>query len=117
MPVIGANEIVSILQLGFSGVAFLFLYMSFSLLSKEQQRKEEPRDKILKSIRSFSFFTVAFAVLVLASTALDYVLKETTLPERCENAVLRAAELSNNDGHDLSSMRDLLKNTISQCEK
>lgn len=113
---ISADNIVSILQLGFSGVAFLFVFMSFRLLSKEQKRKDGPRDEILKAIRFFALLTIIFAVLVLAAPVVDDAYKEKTLPEKCENAVQRAALLSSNDEQDLNSMRDLLKNTIRQCE-
>jgi hypothetical protein len=114
---IGVDEVVSILKLGFSGVAFIFLYMSFSLVSKEQQREGEPRDKILSSIRSFSFLSFTFAVLVLIATGTDYLLKQKTLPEQCNSAMQRAELLAENvNNHDVNSMRELLKNTIAQCE-
>lgn len=115
---VGVDEIVSLLQLGFSGVAFLFLYMSFNLLSNEQKREGEPREKILKSIQSFSVLSFLFAILVLGATGLDYLLKEKTLPERCEGAIERASLLSDElDNHDLNSMHDLLRNTIAQCQE
>lgn len=112
-----AENIVAILQLGFSGVAFLFLYMSYSLLNKEQGRDHPPRDKILQSIRSFSTLSVIIAVLVIVASVVDFYLKEKTLPEKCSNAVERAALLLQNpDGHNEMTLRSLLENTLTDCQ-
>lgn len=112
---LGVDEIISILQVGFSGVAFLFLVMSFKLLRNEQDRKDHPRDSVLQSIRSFSKLTLLFALLVLISSIIDNALNPKQLPANCEAALNRAEQLITSDNHNAETIRTLFNSTITQC--
>tara|TARA_R110001599_G_C12266998_1_gene660928 strand:- start:241 stop:603 length:363 start_codon:yes stop_codon:yes gene_type:complete len=119
MSVLGfsAADIVTILQLGISGVAFIFLAMSYILLRKEQERENEPRDKMLVSIRQFSLLSFAFAVLVASIGVYDRLaLGNQVIPTSCKDALDRAEVLSIDKSlHSLDSIYELLANTISAC--
>lgn len=60
-------EFVEILNTGLGGFCFLVALLSYLLLVREQ-KKEQPSLAILKSIKSFTFYTLCFGVLVLAGT-------------------------------------------------
>lgn len=113
-----AADIVSILQLGISGVAFVFLAMSFILLRKEQDREQKPREAILESIKSFSRMCLIFAILVAALSIFEKTYDSSvTLPKKCLEAISRAEVLSSNkEGHTLETISSLLQTTISQCK-
>lgn len=120
MSILGftADDIISILQLGISGVAFIFLAMSYSLLRKEQEREKEPRREILDSIRQFSILSFAFAILVAGISIYDshQQLSETN-NSSCTAAIERSKLLSaDKNAHTLDTVYELLNNTISQCE-
>ncbi len=120
MSVLGfsAEQILAFLQLGISGVAFVFLAMSFVLLRNEQVRKEEPRENILASIRQFSRLSLVFALLVAAMIALDlYVQNDVVLSVKCKASLERASLLAmNKNPHSVESLHQLLNNTLAQCE-
>ena len=120
MSILGfsAADIVSILQLGISGVAFTFLAMSFVLLRKEQDREAEPRREILESIKSFSRLSLIFAVLVgVISIIQGVVTPSDSLSNQCSEAIDRAEVLaSNRDAQTLDTLHSLLQTTISHCK-
>jgi len=65
--------IVDILKLGLAGAAFLFLYLAFSLLRSEQ-KKDQPRQLILKSIHIFMLLCFAFTLMVgLSDLSMHYL--------------------------------------------
>lgn len=114
-----ASDLVSILQVGISGVAFLFLAMSYNLLRKEQEREKEPRDKILSSIKQFSMFSFAFAILVAGVGVYDaQSLPNNTISASCK-ASLERAELISTDRsiHTIDTIHELLENTIADCKQ
>ncbi len=113
-----AEQILAFLQLGISGVAFVFLAMSFTLLRNEQARKDKPRENILSSIRQFSRLSLVFALLVSAMMALDlYVQNDVILSMKCKASLERASLLARNKApHSIESLHQLLNNTLAQCE-
>ncbi len=56
-------DVVKILSYGLSGLAFLLLFLTYSLIRQEQSRSK-PRKEILGTIRSFMFL-VFFCVVVV----------------------------------------------------
>ncbi len=125
MSILGftAEQVLAFLQLGISGVAFVFLAMSFSLLRHEQARKEEARDNILASIRQFSILSLVFAILVAVMMMLDIFIQvgadqvSVGLPEECKAELDRANLLAmNKQVHTVDSLHELLKNTIEKCQ-
>ncbi len=113
-----ASDIVTILQLGLSGVAFLFLAMSFILLRKEQDKDGEPRDSILKSIKQFSILSFAFAVLIAAISIFDKsTAADTGMSTECKAAIERAGILSaSKEDHTAETLYELLRNTLMECD-
>jgi hypothetical protein len=63
----------SILQFGFSGVAFFLLYFAFQLLRAEQN-KTQPRRDILNAITTYMIFAVIVGVLGIISGNFDSIL-------------------------------------------
>jgi hypothetical protein len=59
------DHVVGILQVGFSGFAFLMAYLSFGLLRAESKRDGTPRRAILRTIHRYLIYTVVLASLVL----------------------------------------------------
>ncbi|NRF28648.1 hypothetical protein [Vibrio coralliilyticus] len=112
-----AQDVISILQLGFSGVAFLFLAMSFTLMRKEQDKDGGADEKMLESIKFFSKVSLCFAVLVVGTLVFD---KSFPAPAKinpsCTAAMERAEVLSQQlDTQTVESLRALIRNTISDC--
>ncbi|ARD44450.1 hypothetical protein [Colwellia sp. PAMC 21821] len=120
MSVLGfsASDLINILQLGISGVAFVFLAMSYTLLRKEQEREQEPRDKMLSSIRQFSILSFAFAILVAGIGVYDNKTQASdSITVSCQNALDRAEVLSaTKSDYNLDTLHELLTNTISSCK-
>lgn len=54
---------VQILQTGLAGFAFLLAYLSYQLISREQ-KKEQPRDTILRSARNYFLMCIVLALVV-----------------------------------------------------
>ena len=119
MSVLGFSpeQVVTILQLGISGVAFIFLLMSFVLLKNEQRRKDGPSDKMLKSIRQFSLLSLFFAVIVGGVTLLDKLIpgKSQQITEQCMEAIERAKLLSESAGQTAESLSGLIVSTDNAC--
>jgi len=65
------TQIVNILQIGFSGFAFLLAGMSYKLLSGESARSSSARPEILGSIAQYTKYTMLLAVLVLTGQLID----------------------------------------------
>ena len=63
-----ADEVIRILQLGFSGFAFLMAALSYRLLLAESGRSEKPRAEMLTAIRRYTNYTLLLEVLVLLSS-------------------------------------------------
>jgi hypothetical protein len=57
------DNIVSILQVGLSGLAFLLAWFSYHLISREQA-KADPRPEVLRSARLYFYQCIALAVIV-----------------------------------------------------
>ena len=114
---VSTTDIISILQLGMSGVAFLFLFMSFSLLKKEQNRSEGVRENFLRSTKHFSYISIVFAVLVMIAGFVDLFFSQSTINDACLSAIERAELLSESEQQDIDSLRDLLRNTLAPCRQ
>ena len=61
------KDVATILQVGFSGFAFLMAALSFRLLRAEASREGLPRSAILKAITRYTGYTFVLAMLVSAS--------------------------------------------------
>lgn len=61
------DQVVKILQVGFSGFAFLMAGLSFRLLHAESVRGGAPRKPILGAIERYTKYTVILAILVSIS--------------------------------------------------
>jgi hypothetical protein len=64
--------IASILQIGFSGFAFLMAGLTFRIIQKEQE-KEKPNQSIIRFVSNFMGYTVVLAVLVLGFLAFQEI--------------------------------------------
>ncbi|MEC8812946.1 MAG: hypothetical protein VXY23_16670 [Pseudomonadota bacterium] len=110
------EQLIAVLQLGFSGVAFVFLLMSFMLLKSEQSRETGPNDKMLRAIRQFSLMSLVFAVLVGGIALVDKSLGTgNTVSAQCEQAISRAKLLSQSPEQTADTLRGLIATTINQC--
>ena len=120
MSILGfsAQDVISILQLGFSGVAFLFLAMSFILMRKEQDKDCGADEKMLDSIKFFSKVSLCFAALVVGTLVFDkLLLKPAQLSPNCKAAMARAEVLSQQlDTQTIESLQSLIRNTVSDCK-
>lgn len=61
------KDVVSILQVGFAGFAFLMAGLSFRLMQAEAHRDGQPRTELLKSISRYTTYTLLLALIVCAS--------------------------------------------------
>ena len=57
------SDVVNILQVGLSGLAFLLAFLGYWLIAREQQA-EKPRPAMLKSAKYFLFQCIGLAVIV-----------------------------------------------------
>ncbi len=78
-------NVVSILQLGVTGLGFLLALLAYWLLSKEQ-RQNEPRPSSLQSVRLFMWFSVSLCVIGLV----PQVLAAVSAPDEQATPALRA---------------------------
>jgi hypothetical protein len=58
-----AADVVSILQVGLSGLAFLLALLSYRIISREQA-KPEPRSNVLRSARLYFYQCIVLAIVV-----------------------------------------------------
>jgi len=118
MDIIGlsGDDIVTILGAGISGVAFLFVVLSFILLRKEQDRDAEPRENMLKSINRFTNSTLVFAVIVGAITLYEsQTSNNSDLTHACKAQIERSNVLLQSNGHTLETVKQLFSTTLSKC--
>ena len=59
------SDIADILQIGFSGFAFLMAGLSYKLLRAESQQSAKPRPSLLKAISRYINYTLLMAILVI----------------------------------------------------
>jgi hypothetical protein len=71
------SKVIQILQLGFSGFAFLMAGLSYRLLVIEQKRSDNPRKTILSAVRNYMGYTIALCILVLGGTFLEKYLNNS----------------------------------------
>lgn len=65
------SKVADILQIGFSGFAFLMTWLSYKLLKGEVERKGSGRKNILDAISKYIRYTLAMAVLVIAARGIE----------------------------------------------
>ncbi len=94
-----ATDVVGILQVGFSGFAFLIAGYSFHLLRAEARRDGTPRRSLLDAIRRYSNYTLIIAVLVAVSKAGDTALSAWN--DRLKDEAMRTSQ-------DAQTCRDAL---------
>jgi hypothetical protein len=63
-------NVVEILKVGLPGLVFLLSFLSYRLLSKEQN-KAKPDGLMLRSIKFYMYINIAFALSTLASPIID----------------------------------------------
>lgn len=78
--------VIHILQLGFSGFAFLMAGLSYKLL-KTEQAETEPRTAILRAVDRYKSFALIMALVVAGVSAAEMVLREV-LASRKYNRIL-----------------------------
>ena len=121
---IPVESVINILQLGFSGVAFIFLYMSFKLLREEQIREAFPRQHMLKAIKQFSLLSVVFATLIFTTNIYEYHINNVTptkttseVVNKCDKAILRAKlAISKPEEFDKNLLLKLIDATVTRCD-
>ena len=64
-------NIVQILSVGVIGLGFLLAIMAYNLLSKEQ-KKDIPREPLLKAISKFMAFSLAMALIGVGSELIRF---------------------------------------------
>jgi len=57
------DKVVPILQTGLAGLAFMLAFLSYRIISTEQD-KDEPRNQILKSARNYFILCILLAAVV-----------------------------------------------------
>lgn len=111
------NLIVEILKLGITGVAFVFLYMSFKLL-KGEQSKDSPRPTFLKAINRFNWMALVFILIVGGFSITEMILSsehETTMNEPCLDGIERLKEIIQvTDDPDV--IKQAVRNSLQPCE-
>lgn len=114
--ILGANHIVEILKLGLSGLVFLLTLLTFRLL-KIEQGKNNPRENILKSIKSFSRVTLIAALLVGVFGLLEIIYRPTSSHncDTCIESLETVIELAGSPNQDVESLRGLIRNQIQPC--
>ena len=78
-------NVVSILQMGVTGLGFLLALLAYWLLSKEQ-RQDKPRSSILQSVRVFMAFSFSLCLIGLV----PQVLAAVSAPDQQATPALRA---------------------------
>lgn len=94
------GDVVSILQIGVIGLGFLLAVLSYHLLTKEQ-KQDNPRPEILKSVYIFMFFSVVLCVVGIISQVLDIKEGDGDSPstsQRAESSEDKAME--DDDGNE-----------------
>lgn len=126
------TEIANILQIGFSGFAFLLAGMSYKLLKDETSRKGTGRSTILESISKYTKYTLLMAVLVIVARfsekGLDYYFeyqitaqkqaKAQTSKEakRCNGALERLINAETKVNTEYSSLLQAIQEGVSNCQ-
>jgi cytochrome bd-type quinol oxidase subunit 2 len=112
---VSVQDVISIIQTGIAGVAFLFLFMSFYLLLKEQKRPGSARDNILKEIRKFTILSLLFTVLVGIVSFIEKG-KSNRETEACRDAIERGNLLIGSKQQTVESMRELFGTIVEKCK-
>lgn len=61
--IVSGQNIVSILQVGLSGLAFLLAWLSYHLISREQARPD-PKPEVLRTARLYFYQCIILALIV-----------------------------------------------------
>ena len=120
MEVLGfsGNQVVMLVQAGTSGIAFLFVAMSFLLVRKEQDREGEARERVLASIKHFNVTAFSFAFLAALMIIVDmkYRTSNNEIPQECRDQLARTSELVENEMHTVDSLKQLISNALDKCK-
>ena len=112
-------DIVAILQLGLSGLAFLLMLLCFYLLYREQSGPGDVRPEMINSIDRFRRSCLVLAVIIGAFAIIDIAIKRYVAPvavsEDCTDAVQRVQLLAQGEQHDVGSLRALIRNGLTDC--
>ena len=125
------SDIASILQIGFSGFAFLLAGMSYKLLKDETSRKGSGRSTILNAIGKYSKYTLLMAIIVIISRVgekgLDHYftfvthradkerIATSTEAGNCRGALLRLINAESKINNDYKSLLLAIQQGSSNC--
>jgi hypothetical protein len=70
MDVLGNLNILEILKLGLPGLVFMLSLFSYRLLSQEQKKKD-PSNPILKSIKCYMYVNIFLAILTISAPFIE----------------------------------------------
>jgi len=120
-------DVVGVLQVGFSGFAFLLSGYSFRLLQLEGRRDGAPRRPLLTAIQRYANYTLAMALLVAASRFAESALtswnnrqaSETLRlsndADTCRDSLTMLAMFDKRIYGDYAALSELTRNTSSSC--
>lgn len=126
------SEIASILQIGFSGFAFLMAMLSYRLLHTEGSRKGRPRSEILNAVGKYTKYTLVMALLVIfsrggelmATMLYDYNITIATERQRltsieaqsCRDALSRLLYAETKVNDDYRSLLQAVQESAATCD-
>lgn len=70
MDILGNLNILEILKLGLPGLVFMLSLFSYRLLSQEQ-KKNDPSNQILKSIKCYMYVNILLAILTISAPLIE----------------------------------------------
>lgn len=125
------SEIASILQIGFSGFAFLLAGMSYRLLRAESAQKGSGRKTILGSIHRYTNYTLAVAIIALVASLSEkglsfyFEYQKMSLKQRqaatteealsCRGAIDRLISAETKVNHDYPSLLQAIQEASANC--
>ena len=86
------DVVLEILKLGLPGLVFLFSFLAFRLLAREQDR-ERPRTQVLAQIKTFMGLNLVFALLTFGSPLAEYFFTPASFDEFSTKARMGATDL------------------------
>jgi hypothetical protein len=121
------QDVIGVLQVGFSGFAFLLSGYSFRLLRLEVGRAGEPRRPLLTAIRRYANYTLIMALVVAASRLAESaltswnsrqaseMLRLSRDADTCRDSLTMLAMFDKRIQRDYASLSELAHNTAPSC--
>ncbi len=116
---VSLEQVAQVLQVGFTGFAFLMTGYSASLILKEQARNEI-RKNFLASLRTFMAFSLAMTVLSLGAVGMQQWIELSHLERMesstaCYDAISALAELQAPSTSSVEQLRHEIDVASAQC--